>query len=228
VGAIRDVRQVLVAASRRHSRVGHEAEDVAHDIIVVALRRGLALDGDRFARTAAASARLHGAFVARSAARRRARELLCALEPEATDTDEPDRGDGVPSTLLPSALHTTFLLLSLGHTKSELRSALGITDAALRKRLQGLRERAPLARPRFAERSAGSPGLRRAQVEYLPRLAPRLEGCQGSGRLIAVSDCEGHGIIFSEVLTNARGTATSNASAPDLRGNEAPVKGKSC
>jgi DNA-directed RNA polymerase specialized sigma24 family protein len=238
VGTIRDVRRVLVAASRRHSRVSHEAEDVAHDIIVAALRRGLALEDDRFARTADASARQHGAFVARSAARRRARELLCAAEPEGTDADGPNDGSlnggslndgaGVPSTGLPSALEITLLLLSLGHTKSELCSALGITDAALRKRLQGLRERAPLARPRFAERSAGSPSLRRTQVGLLPELAPRLEGCRGSGRLIAVSDGDGHGIIFSEVLTNARGTATANARAPDFRGNEAPVKGKPC
>jgi hypothetical protein len=30
------------------------------------------------------------------------------------------------------------------------------------------------------------------------------------------------------VLTNARGTATSHASAPDSQGDEAPVKGKPC
>ena len=172
---------MLVAASRRHSRVGHEAEDVAHDIVVAALRRGLALESDWFARAADASARQHGAFVARSAARRRARELLCAMEPDAKSAEEPDDGEGLPSTLLPFALQTTLLLLSLGHTKSELRAALGITDATLRKRLQGLRERAPLARPRFAERRARSPGLRRAQVGFLPQLAPRLEGRSSGG-----------------------------------------------
>lgn len=225
---IRDVRQALVAASRRHSRVGHEAEDLAHDIILAALRRDLALEGDRFARTADASARRHGAFVARSAARRRARELLCVVEPETTDTDEPNNSERVPSALLPAALQTTLFLLVLGHTKSELRFALGITDATLRKRLQGLRQRAPLARPQFAERCTSSPGLRRTQVGVLPQLAPRLEECCGSGRIIAASDCEGHGIIFSEVLTKAIGTATSNASAPDFRGNEAPMKGKPC
>jgi hypothetical protein len=214
VATIRDVRRMLVAASRRHGRVGHEAEDVAHDIILAALRRGITLEGDRFACTVDASARQHGAFVARSAARRRARELLCAAGPEATDTDQPSDYPAGPSISLPSALQTTLLLLSLGLTKAELRFTLGITDAALRKRLQGLRERAPLARPQFAERSACRPSLRRTQVEFLPQLAPRLESRGGSGRLLAVSDCEGHGIIFSEVLTNARGTATSNASAP--------------
>jgi hypothetical protein len=212
---------MLVAASRRHTRLRDEAEDLAHDIVIAALHRGIALDGDRFARTADASARRHGAFVARSAARRRARELLCALDVESTDPGEPSQSDGVPPTGLPSALHTTLLLLSLGHTKSELRSALGLTDAALRKRLQGLRERAPLARPQFAEPTARSADLRRTQVAVLQRLPPQIAGYRPRGRLIALGDCEGHGIIFSEVLTNARGTATSPHLTPQCPGNEA-------
>jgi hypothetical protein len=228
VRTLREVRRVLVAASRRHSRVDHEAEDLAHDIVLAALRRGLALEGDGFAHTVAASARQHAAFVARSAARRRARELLCAIESDATETDELHAAEGVPFTYLPPALQTTLLLLSLGHTKSELCAALGLSDAALRKRFQGLRERAPLARPRFTERGECSPSLRRTQVEFLPQLSPRLEGGRGGGRLIAVSDCDGHGIIFSEVLTNPRGTATSSASAPDSQADEAPSKGNPC
>jgi hypothetical protein len=221
MGTIRAVRQMLVAASRRHARVRDEAEDLAHDIVVAALGRGLALDGDKFARAADASARRHGAFVARSAARRRARELLWVFDIEPTDADEPHGGDVRRQTELPFALHTTLLLLSLGHTKAELRSALGLTDAALRKRLQGLRQRAPLARPQFAEPTARSSGLRRTQVAVLSRLPPRLDGCRHSARLIALSDCEGHGIILSEVLTNTRGTATSPHLTPNCPGDEA-------
>jgi DNA-directed RNA polymerase specialized sigma24 family protein len=228
VGTIRAVRQMLVAAARRHARVRDEAEDLAHDIVLAALRRGLALDSDSFGRAADASALRHGAFVARSAARRRARELLYALDLEPTDTDPPNGSDGAPSTQLPSALHTTLLLLSLGHTKSELRSALGLTDVALRKRLQGLRQRAPLARPQFTKPSARSPALRRSQVAVLPQLAARRDKGGHPRRLIALSDGEGHGIIFSEVLTNARGAATSNASEPHPPGNEAPDQGKPC
>jgi len=207
---------MLVAASRRYARVDHEAEDVAQDVLLAALGRGLALDGEAFSRAADASARQHAAFVARSAARRRARELRCAVDPGGAEADEPCDGEGAPAESLPSVLRTTLLLLSLGHTKSELRSALGITDAALRKRIQGLRERSPLARPRFSGPRVSSPGLRRAQIACLPRLAPKLNG----GRLIAVSDGDGHGIIFSEALTNATGTATSHASVT-LSGSEA-------
>jgi DNA-directed RNA polymerase specialized sigma24 family protein len=219
---------MLVAAARRHARVRDDAEDLAHDIVLAALRRGLALDSDSFARAADASARRHGAFVARSAARRRSRELLYALDIEPTETESPNGRAGVPSAELPSSLHTTLLLLSLGHTKSELRSALGLTDPALRKRLQGLRERAPLARPDFAQPSARSGGLRRTQVAILPQLAAGRDEGGHLRRHIALSDWEGHGIIFSEVLTKARRAATSNASEPHSPGNEAPDQGKPC
>ena len=216
---------MLVAASRRHSRVRDEAEDLAHDIIVAALRRGLVLEGDAFVHGIDASARRHAAFVARSAARQRAREVLSVLALVA-DNHEPD-GDALPSASLPLALRVTLLLLSLGHTKPELCSALGISDAALRKRLQGLRQRTPLARPRLAEPSAGSAALRCTQLGALRHLAPRVRGGRGSPRLIAVSDPDGHGIILSAALTNGRGTATSNVSLP-RSGNETPLEGKPC
>jgi DNA-directed RNA polymerase specialized sigma24 family protein len=206
MGTTGEVRQLLVLASRRHSRVREEAEDVAHDIIVAALRRGLPLEDEGFARTIDASARRHAAFVARGAARRRAREVRFALEPAGGELGETNLPEGVAPAALPSALRTTLLLLSLGHTKSELRSALGLSDATLRKRIQGLRERAPLARPEFTERAVFFPQVRRTQVGLVLRLASSLEG---RGRMVAASDCDGHGIIFAEVLTNERATATT-------------------
>jgi hypothetical protein len=206
---LREVRRVLVTASLRHARVRDEAEDLAHDIIVAALRRGITLDDDHFVRSAEASARQHGAFVARTAARRRTRELLCSLTLLNTDADEANESDRAPSAGLPPALLTTLLLLSLGHTKAELRAALGLTDAALRKRLEGLRRRGPLAPPQFAERSPSSADLRRTQLAVVAELA-----CRSRGRLIAVSDPEGHGIVFAEALTNRGATATTGASPP--------------
>lgn len=227
MATLQEVRELLVAAARRYSRVRHEAEDLAHDLIVAALRRGLRLEDEGFARAANASARRHGAFMARSAARRRARETSCTLEP--SQRDEPITTEVVVSPPLPAALHTTLLLLILGHTRSELRSALGLTDAALRKRLQGLRARAPLARPELAGPiSPPPPELRQAQVRLAPRLASILQETGGSGRLVAVSDDDGHGIIFSEVLTNGPGAATTGTSSPDSRGHEAFVKGQPC
>ena len=220
--AIRRVRQRLVAASRRHSRVGSEVEDLAHDIILAALRRGLALEGDKFARSADASTRQHSAFLARTAARRRAREHAFAVRAETAGADPHEDGKEEPPTLLPPALKTTLCLLCLGHTKSELRFALGITDAALRKRLQGLRERAPLARPQFEERGTRFPELRRAQLAQLAQLMPRPRTGHGTRRLLAVADGDGHGLIFSEALTNGSVTATTHTSLPDRRAARYP------
>jgi hypothetical protein len=115
------------------------------------------------------------------------------------------------------------LLLSLGHTKAELRAALGLTDAALRKRLEGLRRRGPLAPPQFAEGSPCSAHLRPTQVRVVSQLT-----CRSRGRLIAVSDPAGHGIIFAEALTNGGAAATTGVSVPDPRGSGASLEGTPC
>lgn len=200
---------------------------MAHDLVVAALRRGLDLEEEAFIRSGRAAARLHSAFLARSAARRRARERLGAAEDVSDDGIEARQGSPEPASLgLSSALETTLLLLVLGHTKSELRSLLGLTDEALRKRLQALRARAPLARPRVpaAHHGAGYPQLRRAQIRVLPRLAEQAAGEGQAGRLLASSDPDGHGVIFAEVLTKRPGTATPDAPRPDPRRNQ----GKPC
>jgi len=227
--ALRDVRQRLLEASRRHSRVPHEAEDLAHDILLAALRRGLPLTDGAFLRRAHGSARLHGAFLARSAQRRRARELRAVAElfhdphGESHDEDAPLP----PPQRLSAALQTTLSLLVLGLDKAEVRFALGLTDAALRKRFQALRQLAPLARPtlRGCTRTLVLTRLRRSQVELLPRLATRAARDGRPGRVLAVGDPDGHGLIFAEVLTPGGRAATTAAPTPNSR---APEKGPPC
>jgi DNA-directed RNA polymerase specialized sigma24 family protein len=215
VSTLRSVRESLVEISRRHSRLADEVEDLAHDIIVSALRRGFSLDGERFLRSAHGAARRHGAFLARSAGRRRVREAWSACDDVTragvvTDDDV----EGAPLSVLSPALRTTLFLLVLGLEKAELRLALGVSDAALRKRFQALREHGPLARPRLPipRRTAALSQLRRGQVELLPRLAAGLVRGGQSRRVLAASDPDGHGLIFAEALTPGRGTATSDAS----------------
>jgi DNA-directed RNA polymerase specialized sigma24 family protein len=206
---LREARASLVAVSRRYSRVAHEVEDLAHDLIVSALRRGSGLDADALLRNAHGAARRHGAFLARSAGRRRAREASSAAEHVAGEEDEAvkdDAGGGAPVSALSPALRTTLFLLLLGLEKAELRAALGLTDAALRKRFQALREHGPLARPELpvAERP---PALRQSQVGLLPRLARG----DRAARVLSAGDPDGHGIIFAEVLTERRPAATTEA-----------------
>lgn len=223
-----EVRRFLVEVARQHTRVAHEAEDVAHDIVVAALRRGLPLDEDALIRSGRAAARLHSAFLARSAARRRARETCGWAELVSDDGIETRQNDAEPpSTVLSSALQTTLLLLVLGHTKAELRSLLCLTDVALRKRLQALRDRGPLARPSFPlpTQGTGYAQLRRTQLRLLPQLANRLAENGQAGRLVAAGDPDGHGFVFAEVLTNRLSTATPDAPTPKRRVRR---KGNSC
>jgi DNA-directed RNA polymerase specialized sigma24 family protein len=184
------IRTSLVAAARRYSRVAHEVEDLAHDLVVSALRRGV-LASPEFLRSIHGAARRHGAFLARSAERRRAREAH-AVPVEVAVEEAPE---GASLSVLSPALQTTLLLLAAGLEKAELHIALGVTDAALRKRFQALRASAPLARPAVV-RTEIPRQLRRVQVSALPRLA--------ASRALATSDPDGHGLI----LTFGGGTAT--------------------
>lgn len=226
---LRAVRKLLVDVSRHHSRVPHEAEDVAHDIVLAALRRGLPVTHEGFVRSARGAARRHAAFLARSAARRQARDMLAATQQLVASgvDDEGEGGDASQLTDLPPALRTTLSLLLLGLDKAELRFALGVTDAALRKRFQALRELGPLARPelRLPARSSAGVQLRRSQVELLPRLMTRAGHDGLIGRVLSVGDPDGHGLIFAEVLTSGRRTATVGAPANP---SAAPEKGPTC
>jgi DNA-directed RNA polymerase specialized sigma24 family protein len=228
MSSLRDVRGSLVEVARRYSRVAHEVEDLAHDIILSALRRGSPLDGETLLRSAHGAARRHGAFLARSAGRRRARETSDAGEHvQCRAVEAGDRAvDGAPLSVLSATLRTTLFLLFSGLDKAELRAALGVTDAALRKRFQALRAHGPLARPdlHYPTRTPALAQLRRSQVKLLPRLAARVGEGDG-GRVLAASDPDGHGLIFAEALTPGRRTATFGASATNGRTR---AKGNPC
>jgi hypothetical protein len=113
MSSLAEVRQRLIEAARRHSRVTHEVEDLAHDIILSALRRGRTLEGEQFLRGIHRAAQQHGAFLARTAVRRRAREHLTAqdLTVHASVRVAPSASRGTALSTLSSALQTTVLLL---------------------------------------------------------------------------------------------------------------------
>jgi RNA polymerase sigma-70 factor (ECF subfamily) len=217
MATLRDLRASLVKLARRHSRSGHEVEDLAHDIVVSALQRGAALDGAAFLYGAAGAARRHGAFLARSAGRRRARDAASAGQLHTEANVEPAGEEGAPLSVLSPALRTTLLLLLSGLEKAELLLALDVTDAALRKRFQDLREHSPLARVdlRLPPRTAAVVQVRRSQVELLPRLVATQADAGAGSRVLATSDPDGHGLIFATALTSDRGSATYGASADE-------------
>jgi DNA-binding transcriptional ArsR family regulator len=214
--SVREMRASLVELSRRYSRAAHEVEDLAHDIIVSALRREIPIDGEVFLRGLRGAARRHGAFLARSAVRRRAREASAAIQDGAEIHSADEHAEGAPLSVLSPPLRTTLFLLLSGLEKAELRYALGLSDAALRKRFQALRAHGPLVRPERASPRPARSELRRSQVRLLPRLPVAIEGNQAP-RIVAASDPEGHGLIFTEVLTPGRRAATPEASAANER-----------
>lgn len=226
---VRKARETLIHASRRYSRTAHEVEDLAHDVILSALRRGLPLDSETFLQSARGAARRHAAFLARSAGRRRAREACSSSEPIAADDVAAPAAEveGAPLSTLSPSLRTTLLLLFTGFDKAELRLALGLTDAALRKRFQALREHGPLARPELpiATRTPAHCRLRRSQIGLLSRLTAALVGGGRARRVLAAGDPDGHGLIFVEVLTPSHRTATSVVSATTQRTR---TKGSPC
>lgn len=223
MSALRALRQSLVDASVRHARVAHEVEDLAHDLLVAALRRGIALDSEVFVRGIHTSARRHGAFLARTAGRRRVRETAAVMPTTTEDVNDetapPEDDDATPLASLSPVLRTTLFLLVIGLEKAELRAVLGLSDAALRKRFQALRDHAPLARPDLPTpaRTPALSRLRRSQVELLPRLQATVAADEEAGRLLAVADPDGHGVLFAEALTSARPTATTGVSAQNPR-----------
>lgn len=228
MSALTKVRETLIQASRRYSRAAHEIEDLAHDVILSALRRGLPLDGEAFLQSAHGAARRHAAFLARSAGRRRAREMCTSDQRVANDEAVQNSAlEGAPLSTLSPSLRTTLLLLVSGLDKAELRLALGLTDAALRKRFQALREHGPLARPEFpmTTRTPALSRLRRSQVGLLPRLAATFGSDAEGRRVLAAGDPDGHGLIFVEALTPSHRTATSRAAATNERTR---TKGNPC
>jgi len=216
----RALRETLIDAARRFGRVTHEAEDLAHDIIVASLRRGVALDGDVFLRNLHGAARRHAAFLARSAGRRRAREARVAREhvQECEEHVGDPRDEGAPLAELSPALRTTLHLLLVGLEKAELLYLLRVSDAALRKRFQALRDHGPLARPALPPTMSAHGEIRRSLVGLVPRVVEALSVGEDR-RAFAATDPDGHGILFVEALTPGRGAATSGGGGPPTKGN---------
>ncbi|WP_404934506.1 RNA polymerase sigma factor [Nitratireductor sp. L15S-10] len=136
----------LLKTAHRHASHLIEAEDLLHETLIAALtagnRPGIVsrawLQG--VMRNVAATKR-------RSANRRSSRENTASLFEPADDSD-------IPAAFLadlPKSQRIVALLALGGHTRSEIRHLLRISDASLRQRIAGLRQRwrdaAPNATP---------------------------------------------------------------------------------
>lgn len=131
----------IVRAARRYVRRREDAVDLAHDVIVAALRAGVD-DWDAPSRRAwiAGALRRHAAFVARTEIRRRRRELWSAT----AQMDAPSMFCWSAGFLdsLARSVRQVAVLLTAGMTRREATYVLGISDAAFRQRIAALRRAA--------------------------------------------------------------------------------------
>lgn len=126
-----------LARSRRHVMGDAQAADLLHDALLIACDAGrLDLDDESNRRWLSGVLRNRGAMTKRSDFRRTAREHASAADPVASAATYalPLRLDDVPR----SARHVLALALH-GMDRTEIASALQISDAALRQRLVVLR-----------------------------------------------------------------------------------------
>jgi hypothetical protein len=143
IGRGSDGADSRLLSRHREGRAGHvrrrdDAVDLAHDVIVAALSaRTDAWETPSRRAWIAGAMRRHAAFVARTEIQRRQRELRSAHP----HTDPPPTfcwSDDFLDSLAPSVRRVAILLIA-GMTRREATYVLGISDAAFRQRVAGLR-----------------------------------------------------------------------------------------
>lgn len=128
----------LRQCASRHSRVDHEADDLMQDVLLLAVARGRPITDPGFMAWAKGAIRNHARFIARTAGRRRVRDAAWGT-PCAAPNPVPRFSHAFLSSL-PSAQRMVALLINLGLDRAEITHLLGLSDAAFRQRLSGLRK----------------------------------------------------------------------------------------
>jgi RNA polymerase sigma-70 factor (ECF subfamily) len=195
-GVCRDI----LSTARRFARSDDEARDLMQDVLAIALERGVD-DWSTPERQAwlRGVVRRRAAFVGRSEARRRRRELLAGHE----DAERAGAWAWQPEFLrsLPHSLRLVALLTSADLCAAEIRWLLRLNDTALRQRLSALRRALrghdePPTLP--AAEPPASFGPQRVQVLSLLR--------RRGGRAIATHDPDGH-VLFLKIDAHNRAGA---------------------
>ncbi|MDO1558405.1 hypothetical protein Q0812_03065 [Brevundimonas sp. 2R-24] len=189
----------LKRTARRVARAD-EADDLVQTALEIALARGRDPADAANLSWLKGVVRVQARATGRAAGRRRAGEAeAAALTPEQAQPG-PDLAKPAPLLEgLPPALRRTAVLALSGFTRDELRHVLGISDAALRRRLSDLRLRLDGESPPEPEPSDLQLGrLRQALLKPVKH--------QGG---LGAHDPDGH--LFAVVLTNQRRRTTRDA-----------------
>lgn len=197
------IKQLLKEA-RHHTRRVEEAEDLLQDALVAALAAGRGdLSLAENLRWIRGVLRRRGAFLARSAVRRRQRESAFMVEePASSEPVVPQELSG-HLRLLPPALRTTFLLAVNGQTQSEIRHLLSVNEVTLRQRICEIRKRL-----RAAELSGSAPERLSERIAFGSIRQALRPMVRHAGAMLATHDPDGHLICFGRDLTKLRSAAT--------------------
>ncbi len=140
-----DTYRRLRTEARRHARRAQDADDLVQDALLIALEQGVEHPGHHDPAWLTGVIRHRAAMDARTAIRRRRREVAVAQD-EATRASEPEHeptSAPSPAALLarlpPSARRVAVLALH-GLNAEEIRWILGIADTAFRQRLTSIRK----------------------------------------------------------------------------------------
>lgn len=180
----------LRRCASRHSRVDHEADDLVQDVLLLAVAGGRRITDPGFAAWAKGAIRNHARFVARTAARRRARETV--WDAPGTVPDAPPRFSQVFAASLPPAQRIVALLVNLGLDRAEITHLLGVSDMAFRQRLSGLRKAFDAS---GSEAEFGFPPI---PVNGPARRSLKLALRPHAARALAIRDPDGIPIFFSK------------------------------
>lgn len=195
----------LNKAAGRHSRVGHETEDLVQDILLAAIEKGRDCAEPGFLPWALGAIRNRAVFAARTAARRRRRETL-AGETESSATPLP-RLPAAFVASLPPARRIVALLVNLGMNRREIAHLLGLSDMALRQRLAGLRRHLAVGGHRMDFPDTLSEGA----ADGLARRALKQTLRPVAARAFAIRDPDGLPIFFSRRDHVSAAAATDRA-----------------
>jgi DNA-directed RNA polymerase specialized sigma24 family protein len=193
---VRELYEECVRVASASSRGAQSARDLVHDVLLDALERSVAdLSAPERRAWLRGALRKRAAFDARTAVRRRSREARWTHEHDAP-ARQPWRFAPELLARLSPALRVLATLASAELDAHEIRSVLGLSDSAYRKRLSDLRHAVQGAT------AAGLAVMSRPAVMYTlgPARAELLTNLKNHDSwAIASHDPDGHALIFARI-----------------------------
>ena len=182
----------LRGCARRFSRVEHEADDLLQDVLLLAVAKGRGITDPGFVAWAKGAIRNQARFIARTVSRRLRREA--SWEAPCPAPRSLPRFSCAFLATLPPAQRIVAHLVNLELNRDEIVYLLGLSDAAFRQRLTGLRKAFKhhggdaefLAAPSVSQHG----GLARRSLKRSLRI--------GATRTFAIRDPDGIPIFFSQ------------------------------